>query len=62
MSMRLILMICATGLTAGCEIRGDFCDIASPILPSRDDVLTEGTTRQIVAHNETGERLCRWRP
>jgi hypothetical protein len=25
-----------------------------------DDVLTEGTAEQILAHNETGARICRW--
>ena len=29
---------------------------------SREDVLTDGTLEQIVAHNEIGERLCGWRP
>jgi len=53
-------------LTAGCAtapllLRND-CDWAEPIRPSRDDVLTDGTLEQIVAHNEIGERLCGWRP
>jgi len=25
-------------------------------------VLTDWTLAQIIAHNEIGERLCRWRP
>lgn len=53
-------------LTAGCatvprHLRSD-CDWAEPIRPSRDDVLSDGTLAQIVAHNEIGERLCHWRP
>ena len=39
-----------------------YLDWAEPIRPSRDDVLTDGTLEQIVAHNEIGERLCGWRP
>ena len=53
-------------LTAGCGtdpwlLRND-CDWAETIRPSRDDVLTDATLAQIVAHNEIGERLCGWRP
>jgi hypothetical protein len=54
------------GLTAGCATDlwapRDDCDWAEPIRPSRDDVLTDGTLAQIVAHNEVGARLCGWRP
>lgn len=44
---------------AGCATTSD-CDWAAPILPSRADVLTPGTARQILAHNETGARVCGW--
>ncbi len=60
-------LILIAALTAGCattaplHLRGD-CDWAEPIRPSREDVLTDGTLAQIVAHNEIGERLCGWRP
>jgi hypothetical protein len=40
----------------------DDCDWARPILPSRSDVLTPETKRQILAHNQAGEKLCGWRP
>ena len=53
-------------LTAGCATAlrppPNDCAWAEPIRPSRDDVLTDGTLEQIVAHNEIGERLCGWRP
>jgi len=53
-------------LTAGCGIDPgryrESCDWAEPIRFSRQDVLTDGTLEQIVAHNEIGERLCGWRP
>ena len=53
-------------LTAGCAIdpRGlrDDCDWAEPIRPSRQDVLSDDTLAQIIAHNEVGARLCGWQP
>lgn len=63
----LLVLISTAALTAGCvttaprPIRSD-CDWAEPIRPSREDVLTDGTLAQIVAHNEVGERICGWRP
>lgn len=29
---------------------------------SRSDVLTRQTKNQILAHNETGAKLCGWKP
>ena len=59
-------LILSAGLTAGCAIeprglRGD-CDWAAPIRPLRQDVLSEQTLAQIVAHNEVGSLLCGWAP
>jgi hypothetical protein len=51
--------------TSGCAtnpIFKDDCDWAKPIRPSRSDVLTDGTKRQILAHNEAGQKLCGWKP
>lgn len=47
---------------SGCatEPVGDFCGVASAIRPSRADVLTDGTKRQILAHNEYGAATCGW--
>jgi len=39
----------------------DFCLVASPIRPSVEDQMTDGTKRQILAHNEYGARACNWR-
>lgn len=36
------------------------CSGWQPIYVSRADQLTDGTARQILAHNETGRRLCGW--
>ena len=59
-------LILSTGLSAGCAIeppglRQD-CDWAAPIRPSHQDVLTDRTLAQIVAHNEIGALLCGWVP
>jgi ABC-type lipoprotein release transport system permease subunit len=45
---------CATGSVT------NFCQMAEPILISRQDVLTDGTARQILAHNEVGRATCGW--
>ncbi len=62
----LIALILSAGLTAGCAIDPrslrDECDWAEPIRPSRQDVLSDNTLAQIVAHNEIGARLCGWQP
>ena len=34
------------------------CAAFSAIYVSRDDVLTDGTAKQILVHNETWKRLC----
>lgn len=59
---RLILAIMAVLLVSACSSTGSFCDTSAPIRPSSEDVLTEGTARQILVHNQTGAGLCRWRP
>ncbi|UXN73360.1 hypothetical protein N8D56_21170 [Devosia sp. A8/3-2] len=41
---------------------GDFCLVASPIRPSVEDQVTDGTKRQIVSHNAYGAAACGWRP
>jgi len=40
--------------------RIDGCGAWRPILVSRTSTLTDGTARQILAHNETDARLCDW--
>ena len=66
MMFKLIAMLVLIAVsTAGCAtdptLRSD-CDWAQPIKPSRQDVLSRRTKEQIAAHNETGARLCGWRP
>jgi hypothetical protein len=38
-----------------------FCDDESPIILSTRDVLTEGSAKQIGAHNDKGVKKCGWR-
>lgn len=54
----LALLSGASGCTHGTV--SDFCLIAKPIRPAAADVLTDGTVTQILAHDETGKRLCGW--
>lgn len=50
--------------TAGCAtIRSNACDGFAPIVLTHEDALAmdPGTKRQIVAHNEFGEKVCGWK-
>lgn len=38
------------------------CDWTRPIYIAREDVLTDSTARTILTHNQTGARLCGWKP
>jgi hypothetical protein len=44
--------------TSGPAISAGGCEWAKPVFVSRQDVLTDGTARQILAHNEAWERVC----
>ena len=65
MTLRLCLLMSALAVClAGCateplaQIGG--CDWVTPIRPSRQDQFSDGTSIQILRHNETGVRLCGW--
>jgi len=61
MWMRMMMLAWLAVSLAGCGIRiGAECDWAAPIRPSQVDHLTPGTQRQILAHNETGAKICGW--
>ena len=51
-------------LLAGCATSGpvpsDPCGPFRPIYVAKDDVLTEQTARDLLAHNRTGRELCGW--
>ena len=57
----LSIAVSAAGCATDPRLSKD-CDWARPIQPSRADLLTRQTKQQILAHNETGARLCGWRP
>jgi hypothetical protein len=56
LAILILLGACAPGSVT------EFCAVARPIFPSRTDVLSEGTARQMLAHNETGAARCGWSP
>jgi hypothetical protein len=58
-TLRNLAMLCGLILIGGCAT-SDPCGWAQPIRPSVADVLTEGTARQLLNHNETGARVCGW--
>jgi hypothetical protein len=46
---------------AGCASGGGTnCGPWKPVYVSSQDVLTDGTARSILAHNEAGRALCGW--
>lgn len=42
---------------------GSFCDIARPMRPSAAavDAMTDAEVAAMLAHNETGRKLCGWK-
>lgn len=60
----LLLVICA--MTAGCAdrpvVKDNGCSWAKPIYVSKGDVLTDPTAKAIRSHDETGKRICGWKP
>lgn len=51
-----LLPACATG-----GVVTEMCAPWRPILVSRDDDMTRPTSEALLAHNETGARLCGWK-
>lgn len=59
----LSLLLLTALLLSGCATSGvgtDQCDWVKPIYVSNDDVLTDGTAKQILTHDETGKAICGW--
>lgn len=58
-----VLLLMAMQLSA-CAMTGrvtdSYCAIGRTIYISKQDVLTDGTARQILDHNEVGKALCGW--
>ena len=59
----VVLTSLALALPA-CSTSTDPCAGFKPIRPAIADfdAMSAGLARQIVAHNETGAGLCRWKP
>jgi len=58
-------MLVLIALLAGCKSGpatepSNGCEWIKPIYPSKDDSLTDGTSRQILNHDETGKQICGW--
>jgi hypothetical protein len=62
---RKMLLLASLILPAACatpgRVQSDPCSAWRAILVSRDDVLTRGTSQQLLVHNSTGARLCGWK-
>jgi kynureninase len=57
----LVLLLTSCG-SIGRAIKPDTACLAfKPIYVSKSDVLTDGTARAILAHNETGAKKCGWK-
>lgn len=57
----MLLVILLSGCVGG-NARGlDVCAPWKPLYVTAEDRITPETAREIVAHNEVGERLCGWR-
>lgn len=52
------MLLAAVSMSGCVTSSGSFCDIAQAIRPSVHDVLTDGTKRQILAHDEKLRELC----
>lgn len=57
--MWLVILTLLSGC-AGTGLATSACGPWRPILVSVQDTLTRGTAADILAHNETGRRLCGW--
>jgi len=61
----LALLLGSCAMTVGCAtkpvVRTDFCTGWRAIYPSRQDVLTDGTAKQILAHDQHGVDMGCWK-
>ena len=58
MSIVSIMLLAACGKSG--LVKNEFCAISAPIYIDASDVFTEVTAKQILIHNETGEKICGW--
>lgn len=62
--VRALILASMLALPACQTTGGSFCDIASAIRPSQEqiDQMTDAQVNELLAHNEKGQRLCGWKP
>lgn len=60
-TLTLALMLALAGCTTA---KGSFCTIATPLRPSAETLaaMSDAEIRDMLQHNETGRRLCKWSP
>lgn len=67
LALRAIPLLMLALVCAGCaapQVRTvtDYCTPWRAIYSSQQDVLTDVTARAILAHDQTGAKLCGWKP
>lgn len=62
--VKVIQLAAITLALSGCVSPGTFCSIAQPHLftPQTQAVMTDEEVKQELKHNETGAKLCGWKP
>nr|DAK67449.1 MAG TPA: Protein of unknown function (DUF3053) [Caudoviricetes sp.] len=59
--MTLAVSLSVTGcVNDGTKQKVAFCDVATPILIEKSDILSPETAKEILSHNLTGRELCKW--
>lgn len=64
MLTKCLLVTFATLSLIGCSATSHYCDVASKVEPSKEDVLTDETQRQILKEQRKYEEFCggaKWR-
>lgn len=64
MWLALTLVSAASGCADGPVTRTGACDVFRPIHPTAPDtdLISDQLVSQLLVHNQTGSRLCGWRP
>lgn len=64
-STSLVLLMLISASLVGCarQTIGDFCDVSNPIRvsPQTAASMSQAEKRDVLKHNEYGERACGWR-
>lgn len=62
--VKVLTLAALLALAACASPKGSFCAIATPLRPSAATlaVMSDAEVRAMLQHNETGRKLCGWRP